>query len=356
MSAASNGHALITGGAGFVGSNLASRLLDEGHAVTIYDSLSRPGSERNLRWLRARYGEKLRVRIADTRDVQTLREAVSGASQVFHFAAQVAVTSSLLDPMLDFDINLRGTLNVLEAIRTQRRPPPLVFTSTNKVYGALPDVRLRRESTRYEPENAELREYGISEARPLDFHSPYGCSKGGAEQYVLDYARSFGIPAVVLRMSCIYGPRQFGNEDQGWVAHFLIRALQGDAITLYGDGAQVRDILFVEDLVEAMLLTQLGMSELRGRAFNIGGGTHNAISLLELLQRMGALMDETPRVTHAPWRVGDQRWYVSDTRAFERATGWQPRVGIDQGLRELHAWLHALHAEEEHVTAGAHAA
>jgi len=361
VNALSGDYTLITGGAGFVGSNLASRLLDEGRAVTIYDSLSRPGSERNLRWLRARHGEKLRVRIGDTRDVQALREAVSGASQVFHFAAQVAVTSSLLDPVLDFDINLRGTLNVLEAVRTLRRPPPLVFTSTNKVYGALPDVRLRRETARYEPEDAELREYGISETRPLDFHSPYGCSKGGADQYVLDYARSFGISAVVLRMSCIYGPRQFGNEDQGWVAHFLIRALQGDAITLYGDGAQVRDILFVEDLVEAMLLAQLGMSELCGRAFNIGGGAHNAISLLELLQRMAALMDETPRVTYAPWRVGDQRWYVSDTRAFERATGWQPRVSIDQGLRELHAWLHALHAESEHIPeeqgiAGAHAA
>ncbi|HEY3520606.1 MAG TPA: NAD-dependent epimerase/dehydratase family protein [Rhodanobacteraceae bacterium] len=356
MSAGSDGHALITGGAGFVGSNLAARLLAEGRTITIYDNLSRPGSETNLRWLRAQFGEKLRVRIGDTRDVPALREAVGGASQVFHFAAQVAVTSILLDPLLDFDINLRGTLNLLEAIRHARHRPSLVFTSTNKVYGALSDVSLEHVGVRYRPVDAHVRAHGIPESRLLDFHSPYGCSKGGADQYVLDYARSYGVPAVVLRMSCIYGPHQFGNEDQGWVAHFLIRALQDDTITLYGDGAQVRDILFVEDLVEAMLLCQCDIAKLRGRAFNIGGGPHNAISLLELLRKMDALMGAAPRVEHAPWRIGDQRWYVSDTRAFRDATGWRPGVGVDEGITRLHAWLCAARFEKEHEPAGAHAA
>ncbi|HJU27224.1 MAG TPA: NAD-dependent epimerase/dehydratase family protein [Rhodanobacteraceae bacterium] len=356
MSDPANGYALITGGAGFVGSNLAARLLADGYAVTIYDNLSRPGSEKNLRWLRARFGERLRVRISDTRDPVALREAVQGADQVFHFAAQVAVTSSVADPLADFEVNLRGTLNLLEAIRQARRPPPLVFTSTNKVYGALSDVELRREGSRYRPADALLREHGISEARPLDFHSPYGCSKGGADQYVRDYTRSFGISAVVLRMSCIYGPHQFGNEDQGWVAHFLIRALQGRAITLYGDGAQVRDILFVEDLVDAMVLCQRRMAALSGRAFNIGGGPGNTVSLLELLRNIGRLQARAPKVNHAPWRVGDQRWYVSDTRAFSRATGWSPRVGVDEGVTRLEAWLRARQSEEEREPAGAHAA
>ncbi|HEY0179086.1 MAG TPA: NAD-dependent epimerase/dehydratase family protein, partial [Dokdonella sp.] len=275
---------LITGGAGFVGTNLAARLLGDGRRVLVYDDLSRRGVERNLEWLRARYGEdRLEVEIADVRDAERLARAVARAAQVFHFAAQVAVTSSLEDPVADFEINVRGTLNLLEALRALDRPPPLVFTSTNKVYGALDDVALEGTETRYRPEDAQIRACGISERRPLDFHSPYGCSKGAADQYILDYARSFGLPAVVLRMSCIYGPHQHGNEDQGWVAHFLIRALERRPITLYGDGRQVRDILFVDDLVDAMLACQRQIDALRGRAFNLGGGPRNTVSLLELL-------------------------------------------------------------------------
>ncbi|HXS73233.1 MAG TPA: NAD-dependent epimerase/dehydratase family protein [Rhodanobacteraceae bacterium] len=347
---------LITGGAGFIGANLAAHLLSMGRAVTIYDNLSRPGVERNLNWLRAQFGDTLQVRVADTRDAQALRDAVAGATQVFHFAAQVAVTSSLADPITDFEINLRGTLNLLEAIRAERHPPTLVFTSTNKVYGALADVELETTPTRYQPRYTHLRQSGISERRPLDFHSPYGCSKGGADQYVLDYARSFGIAAAVLRMSCIYGPHQFGNEDQGWVAHFLIRALQRRAITVYGDGRQVRDILHVDDLVEALLACQSHMPKLRGCAFNIGGGPQHTLSLLELLARIGELQGHPPRVTHAPWRVGDQRYYVSDTRAFQGATGWRPRVSPEVGVARLHDWLRAQAFQEEHDTAGAHAA
>jgi CDP-paratose 2-epimerase len=341
------GLALITGGAGFIGTNLAARLLDNGCPVLVYDNLSRPGVERNLRWLRERHGERLQVEIADVRDRPRVADAVARASQVFHLAAQVAVTSSLTDPREDFDINLGGTLNVLEAMRALEHPPSLLFTSTNKVYGALDDVALANDGRRYQPVDGVLAASGIGESRHLDFHSPYGCSKGGADQYVLDYARSFGLPAAVFRMSCIYGPHQCGNEDQGWVAHFLIRALRGKPITLYGDGRQMRDILYVEDLVDAFLRCQARMPELAGRAFNMGGGPANALSLLDVLDDIAMLTGRAPRVDHGPWRVGDQRYYVSDTRAFSTAADWQPKVPAREGIRRLHDWLAAELAGEK---------
>ena len=353
---AQDGPVLITGGAGFIGTNLAERLLASGRRVLIYDNLSRPGVEHNLRWLRDNHDERLQVEVADVRDPHLLRDAVSQASQVFHLAAQVAVTSSLDDPTMDFEVNLRGTLNLLEAIRRARRPPPLVFTSTNKVYGALDDVALDATDTRYEPRDRRLRETGIGETRPLDFHSPYGCSKGGADQYVLDYARSFGLPTAVFRMSCIYGPHQFGTEDQGWVAHFLIRALERQPITLYGDGLQVRDILFVEDLVEAFLRCQAHMPAVAGRAFNMGGGPANTVSLVELLEQIGRLVGEAPELSRAPWRTGDQRYYVSDTRAFATATGWTPRVTATDGVERLHDWLRGQRLEPHQRVAGANVA
>ena len=347
---------LITGGAGFIGTNLAARLLAAGQRVRVYDNLSRPGVERNLAWLRQQFGEAVAVEIADLRDAARLREAVAGAAAVYHFAAQVAVTTSLEDPHSDFEINLRGTFDLLQALRTQRRPPPLVFTSTNKVYGALSDVPMQASGTRHQPADAALRAHGLSEAHALDFHSPYGCSKGGADQYVLDHARSFGLPATVLRMSCIYGPHQCGTEDQGWVAHFLLRALDGEAITLYGDGRQVRDVLFVEDLVDALLLARERIRELSGRAFNIGGGPANTTSLLELLERIATLTGRRPATRHAPARTGDQPWYVSDTRAFGAATGWTPTVGVEQGLSRLHAWLQSARSSREQARTRTHAA
>jgi CDP-paratose 2-epimerase len=203
----------------------------------------------------------------------------------------------------------------------------------------LPDVKLRVNGDRYEPEDNALRASGIGEERPLDFHSPYGCSKGAADQYVIDYARTFGLPAVVFRMSCIYGPHQFGNEDQGWVAHFLIRALQGEPITLYGDGMQVRDILFVDDLVDAFLLAQAKMPKVTGQAFNIGGGPQNTMSLLQLLDLIERYSGERPRTRFGAWRPGDQRYYVSDVRKMAQATGWKPRVGVEEGVRRLYEWL-----------------
>src|SRR5688572_2657842 len=255
---------LITGGAGFIGTNVADRFLRQGQRVILYDNLSRSGVERNVEWLRRTHGDLVQLEQADIRDAAAIKRAIAGCSRVFHFAAQVAVTASLTDPIFDFEVNARGTLNLLEAIRGLKRPVPLLFTSSNKVYGEMEDVEIRRGEDRYEPEQAEIRRYGFSEKRPLQFHSPYGCSKGAAGQYVLDYARTFGLPAVVFHMSCIYGPHQFGNEDQGWVAHFLIRALEGGQITLYGDGRQVRDVLFVEDLVDAFLLAHENIAKLSG--------------------------------------------------------------------------------------------
>lgn len=330
---------LITGGAGFIGCNLAHRLLSEGRRVLLFDNLSRAGVEKNLRWLRNTHGSTLSASVADIRDAAAVREAAREAGAVFHFAAQVAVTTSLDDPINDFDVNARGTLNLLEALRARRDPPPIVFTSTNKVYGGLDDIPLERIGDRYEPSDELLRLRGIDESRRLDFHSPYGCSKGTADQYVIDYARSYGMRSVVFRMSCIYGPHQYGTEDQGWVAHFLIQAVQGRPIMLYGDGMQVRDVLFVEDLVDAFCLAERHVDRIAGQAFNIGGGAANTTSLLELLDLIADRTGEKPEIAFHPWRTGDQRYYVSNTRKFNQATGWTPKVGVADGVTRLHEWL-----------------
>jgi CDP-paratose 2-epimerase len=329
---------LITGGAGFIGTNLADRMLCQGRPVIIYDSLARPGSERNLRWLRATHGSRARVEIADMRATSRLRETVAEVGTVFHLASQVAVTTSLDDPSDDFAINAAATLELLETLRQRGGAAGLIFTSTNKVYGAIDDIDLVERGSRYMPAGA-LAGTGIAETRPLQFHSPYGCSKGAADQYVLDYARSYGLATAVLRMSCIYGPHQHGTEDQGWVAHFMIRAMQGRPITIYGDGKQVRDLLFVDDLVNALMLAERHLHEAAGQAFNIGGGPENTVSLLDLIAQIGALLGDAPEVEFGDWRVGDQRWYVSDSSKFSRLTGWRPLVGVAEGVRRLHDWL-----------------
>jgi CDP-paratose 2-epimerase len=338
--------ALITGGAGFIASNVADRLLRDGWRVRLFDNLSRPGVEQNVAWLKhahpgrtaAGYPRVEHV-LGDIRDADAVRDAVNGVSRVFHFAAQVAVTTSLVDPIGDFEVNARGTLNLLEAIRALDRRPSLLFTSTNKVYGHLRDLRLRIRARRYMPEDGAVAQRGISESRALDFHSPYGCSKGAAEQYVLDYARTFGLPATVFRMSCIYGPHQFGTEDQGWVAHFIIQALKRSPLTLYGDGMQVRDVLYAEDLVEAMMRAHEQIDQVAGEAFNIGGGPGATISLLELIDLIGDLLGKRPAYFLQPWRTADQHYYVSDTTKFQRATGWAPRVSVTDGVQRLAAWL-----------------
>jgi CDP-paratose 2-epimerase len=319
--------------------------------VRVLDNLSRPGVEHNLRWLRQQHGDLLEFVAADVRDATAVARAVTGVQQVFHFAAQVAVTTSLENPHEDFAVNALGTLNVLEAARARPVPPPIVLTSTNKVYGGLDDLQLATQGQRYLPVDAGVAARGIAESRPLDFHSPYGCSKGTADQYVADYARSYGMTTLVFRMSCIYGPRQFGTEDQGWVAHFILRALRGERITLYGDGMQVRDVLYVDDLVDAFLLAEQHAARLKGRAFNMGGGPANAISLQDLLDHIGRLHGQRPAVACDGWRTGDQRWYVSDTRAFQRETGWQPRVRAEEGIERLFKWLATR--QEQRSPAGA---
>ncbi len=334
-----SGTTLVTGGAGFIGTNLADRLLGQGRRVTIIDDLSRPGVEANLAWLRMTHGDRLGVEIGDVRDPEVVRRGLAGADQVFHLAAQVAVTSSLSDPFHDFDVNLRGTLTLLEELRRLASPPPLLFTSTNKVYGDLSDVAIGKREGRYEPLDESVAWSGIGESRGLHFCSPYGCSKGGADQYVSDYAATFGLPTVVFRMSCIYGPHQCGTEDQGWVAHFLLQALSGQPITVYGDGCQVRDVLFVEDLIDAMLLAVADGEKLTGRAFNMGGGPANTVSLLELLDMIERLEGVRPVVAFEEWRVADQQYYVSDTSAFSQATGWAPKVSPLEGVNRLHQWL-----------------
>lgn len=343
--AANESYVLVTGGCGFVGTNLAHRLLSAGQRVCVFDNLARAGVRRNLEWLQEKHGDRLIVKIADTRDITTVRDAVRRASQVFHFAAQVAVTTSLDDPIEDFDINARGTLNVLEAIRTSVHRPPLFFTSTNKVYGGLEDVGMREDEDRYTPRQEHIAQNGISEARPLDFHSPYGCSKGTADQYVRDYARSYGLRTVVFRMSCIYGPHQCGTEDQGWVAHFLMRARDHQTLTIYGDGCQVRDVLYVEDLVDALLLAMRRIERLAGQAFNIGGGPANSVSLLELLSLMAERLRLEARVEHAGWRSGDQRYYVTNSRKFAAATGWSPAISVTEGLSRLDEWTRSESGE-----------
>jgi CDP-paratose 2-epimerase len=307
--------------------------------VIVLDNAARAGAEENLRWLCARHGSSIDVELADVRERPVLARCVAAADRVFHFAAQVAVTTGLEEPMEDAEVNVLGTLYLLEEIRRRSTPPRLLFTSTNKVYGDLADVELQERGARYEPREHAIRHSGVDERRPLDFCTPYGCSKGAADQYVLDYAHSYGVASVVFRMSCIYGPHQHGNEDQGWVAHFLIRALQREPITVFGDGKQVRDVLFVEDLVDAFLRAEHDAPRLAGQAFNIGGGPPNCLSLRELVGLIADLDGERPSVEFGPWRTGDQRYYVSDPSAFAAATGWRPRTSPQQGVRRLWQWL-----------------
>lgn len=318
---------LIFGGAGFIGSNLAAHLLEHGAYVHIFDNLSRKGSQHNLKWLeqKARYG-RLEITVSDIRDFEAVREAAVGATEIYQLAAQVAVTDSVKDPRHDFEVNLQGTFNVLEAARRSGRKPFVLFTSTNKVYG--------------ECEHAATSGAGVNESQPLDFHSPYGCSKGAADQYVRDYARIYGLPTVVFRMSCIAGPRQWGNEDQGWVAHFLYSALQDSPITIYGDGHQVRDVLHVSDLVRAFEAARSNAEHTAGQIYNVGGGAHNAVSLLDVVQKIRRATFRRLEYTKAERRPGDQQVYVTDFGKLTAATGWVPQCSVDETLRDIELFWH----------------
>ena len=330
---------LVTGGAGFIGCNIADRLACEGRDVLVYDALTRAGVESNLEWLKARHPGRISSVVADVRDVASLEAAAKEASAVFHMAAQVAVTTSLSDPMEDYEINVGGAVRLLDALRRKKERTPLVFASTNKVYGDLGDLRLTLHDGAYLPADPAIRKYGVGEDRPLDFHTPYGCSKGAADQYVLDFARSFDLPTAVLRMSCIYGPRQMGAEDQGWVAHFLIRALAGEPISIYGDGCQVRDILHVKDAVDAYMAVLARIEDVKGRAYNLGGGPANAVSLRQLLAFIGDHTGQRIELDFSEWREGDQRYFVADARRARRDLGLGTPLDWKTGVADLAAWL-----------------
>jgi CDP-paratose 2-epimerase len=327
---------MITGGCGFIGSNAAHQFRQSGHEVVVIDNLSRRGSSTNLEWLNE-HGH-LEFTNGDICDEPFINESLKWHQPdvCIHLAAQVAVTTSVTDPRRDFEINALGTFNVLEAIRKHSPQTILLNASTNKVYGKLGDLEAREGDQRYSlPDLAQ----GVSEAQPLDFHSPYGCSKGAADQYVTDYARIYGLRTVNFRQSCIYGKRQFGVEDQGWVAWFTIAHFFGEPITIYGNGKQVRDILFVDDLIDCYLTAIERIDQVSGMTFNIGGGPPNTLSLLELLDRLAQRSGRPVRHTFEDWRPGDQPIYVSDIRSASRLLGWQPKTNVDQGLDQLFDWI-----------------
>lgn len=333
------GLALITGGAGFIGTNLADRMLTEDVPVLIYDNLARPGAERNLHWLFDRHRDGLEFELADVRNRHALRHALRHAAQVFHLAAQPALGTSLRHPIEDYEVNSCGTLSLLEELRLQAHRPPLIFTSTSKIYGTLGAIRLKKEHTRYEPEDRVMRHNGIGEEQALEFSSPFACSKGGAEQYVLNYAKNYGLPAMVLRIGSVYGTHQSGDQEHDWIAHFLRRTLQEQPITIHGDGLQVRDVLYVDDLVDAILLAQQHMTKGAGQAFNIGGGPGNTVSLRELIDLIEIVHGHTPLVSYQDWRPDDQRYFVSNISKFAAMTGWMPRTDVGDGIRRLYAWI-----------------
>jgi len=313
--------ALITGGAGFLGVNAALHLMADGWHVTVLDNLSRPGTERNLKWLITEHPTRTTFIKEDVRITSALADHVKNKDAILHLAGQVAVTTSLLDPITDFDVNARGSLNMLEAVRLHNPEVPFLFASTNKVYGKL-----------------DKNNVACKETQPIDFHSPYGCSKGAADQYVRDYARCFQMNTVVLRQSCIYGAHQYGTEDQGWVAHFVHSILNDRPLTIYGDGTQVRDLLDARDLCALYATVIEKIDQTRGQIYNVGGGPKNQRNLIEVIAQIGELTNRKPQYSFAGWREGDQTYYVSDITKAKKELGWTPQIPFDRGLTDLIAW------------------
>ena len=329
---------LITGGAGFIGCNAARRFIERGEHVVICDNLSRLGADKNLKWLQGLFGNSSFEFVrADVRDVESMQKIVKGKDIILHLAGQVAVTTSVQDPRHDFENNARGTFNVLEESRLSGDGPIFLYSSTNKVYGEMGKARVVLKENRYEYLDHE---FGVSETYPLDFHSPYGCSKGAADQYVRDYARIYGLRTVVLRQSCIYGPRQMGIEDQGWLAWFSIAAMLGKKITIYGDGKQVRDVLYIDDLIDAYEAAITKIETAAGQVYNIGGGQANTLAVWsELGPRLEYLCGHSLPVEYADWRSGDQRIYVSDIRKARAELEWSPSLSWEEGLTRLWNWV-----------------
>jgi CDP-paratose 2-epimerase len=333
-------HYLVTGGAGFIGTNCVARLLARGEQVTVYDNLSRSGAPRNVEWLSATFGQdSFQLTVGDLRDAALLSTVARQSDVIIHLAGQVAVTTSVNHPREDFENNALGTFNVLEAARLSDRKPIVLYSSTNKVYGGMEDVGVVEKETRYEYMNLP---YGMAETYPLDFHSPYGCSKGTGDQYVRDYARIYGLPTVVFRQSTIYGPRQFGIEDQGWMAWLMIASVMNRPISIYGNGKQVRDMLYVEDLLDAYDAAVERIDVTKGQVFNVGGGPANTISIWrEFALTLEKMMGKEIPVTWHDWRPGDQRVYISDIRKAKQILDWEPKVNLQVGMQRLFDWISA---------------
>lgn len=331
---------LITGGAGFIGANLANRLLSQGHIVTIFDNVSRSGGQRNVEWLRETHGaDRFTLVKADLKDFAELAQAAKGVQRIYHLAGQVAVTTSVKDPRSDFESNALGTFNALEAARAAGSDPIFIYSSTNKVYGGMEDVGVVEQTTRYGYSDLPN---GVPETQPLDFHSPYGCSKGAGDQYVRDYARIYGMRTVVARQSCIYGYRQFGIEDQGWLAWFTIAALKQRPISIYGNGKQVRDALFIEDLLDAYQSFVDNIDKAKGQVYNLGGGPANTISVwTEFGPLLEAFLGRPIPVTYGDWRPGDQPVFIADIRKAKLELGWSPKVTVKDGAKRMFDWINA---------------
>jgi len=328
---------LVTGGLGFIGTHLSDYYLKAGERVIVLDNFSRKGTDLNARWLQEQHGEKLRIVRADIRtDQAALQDAVNQSEAVFHLAAQVAVTNSLADPREDFEINLGGTFNLLESVRSSPNRPFLLYASTNKVYGSLDDLHVQEERLSYTFEGLPR---GVDEGRPLDFHTPYGCSKGAADQYVRDYARGYGLDTVVFRQSCIYGTRQFGVEDQGWVAHFVVSILLDRPLNIFGNGKQVRDVLYIDDLIELMNAARENQRVSRGQVYNVGGGPENTLSLLQLIRLMEKLAGKEVACNFLDMRAGDQLMFIADISKAKQHFQWMPRVSPDAGIERLMRWV-----------------
>lgn len=337
-----NKRVFISGGAGFIGSNLANYHLNKKDYVLVYDNLSRKGTEVNLKWLKSHKNKKYFKFIkGDIRNLKNLKGVVKKFDVIYHMAAQVAVTTSMTDPISDFEINALGTFNMLEAFRLGSEKATFIYASTNKVYGGLDDIKCKIVGKRYQITSKDYKN-GISEDRILDFHSPYGCSKGAGDQYVRDYGRVFGLNTVVFRQSCICGVRQFGNEDQGWVMHFVKTLMNNEKLSIYGNGKQIRDILYVDDLINAYQLAIAKPEISRGQIYNIGGGMDNAISLIELIDMLKMKLKINPGISYSDWREGDQKFYVSNNKKLEKQLAWRPENNKKQSVEKLIEWANLL--------------
>jgi CDP-paratose 2-epimerase len=332
---------LVTGGCGFLGSNIAARALAEGAQLFILDDLSRTGSRENLEWLKSK--GKFKFFQCDIRDKMAVNNVLKEIKPdaVFHLAGQVAMTSSISDPIHDLEVNTLGSLNLLEAVRVHCPSASVIYSSTNKVYGDFETVRFEEKEKRYiAPDFPD----GFSESMPLDFQSPYGCSKGAADQYMLDYYRIFGIKTVVFRHSSMYGGRQFSSFDQGWIGWFCRQAIKTkngtlkEPFTISGNGKQVRDVLYADDAVDLYFSSLKNIEKIKGRPFNIGGGMESSLSLLELFDALEKELGVNLRYTSTPWRISDQKIFVADMKAYSKITGWRPKVDKIAGLRKMLEW------------------